>query len=111
MTKSTPNILEELFRICADTGGAQEAIEKTLRHEAWAFGGIPSESAENDILPARLAELALMAKEAWVCSQGSKSSFQGGLEKRLERVAWASRLLSLHFGSKASSIRHLTVSR
>ncbi|MDR2386628.1 MAG: hypothetical protein LBE80_03460 [Deltaproteobacteria bacterium] len=98
------DILEELFQICAATGGSQEAIEEALRKEAFGFEAAALEGPEIKALEARLAELALMAREAWICGQGSKVAFEGGLEKRLTRLPWADRLLKLLYGPKPQSV-------
>ncbi|MDR0621669.1 MAG: hypothetical protein LBJ61_07325 [Deltaproteobacteria bacterium] len=101
MAGGTPDILEELFLVCAHTGGALEAIEEALLREALSLAGRKLPPEAEGRLAERIAELALMAKEAWICGRGSKVAFEGGLEKRLERVAWADRLLRLLFAGHA----------
>ncbi|MDR2301449.1 MAG: hypothetical protein LBF38_05340 [Deltaproteobacteria bacterium] len=103
-TEDSVDILEELFQVSAATGGSQEAIEEALRKEAFGFGASALEGPEKEALETRLAELALMAREAWLCGQGSKIAFEGGLEKRLTRVPWASRLLKFLYGPKPESV-------
>ena len=39
MADGTPDILEELFLVCAHTGGSLEAIEEALRREALSLTG------------------------------------------------------------------------